>query len=146
MLVGLCALVGNLTLGRLSNLLGRRQALLLALIVGTLALGCLTVGRGATALYVASAGFGFYYGAYASLFPAVMGDFFGRLHAGALTGLSFALGSITSAVGPVAMGWAADRTGHYARAFLCSTFVNGLVIILLALARPPARRSRATEA
>jgi OFA family oxalate/formate antiporter-like MFS transporter len=146
MLVGLCALIGNLTLGRLSDLLGRRQALLLSLMVGTLALGGLTVARGTTALYIACAGFGSYYGTYASLFPAMMSDFFGRVHAGALVGLSFTMDSITSAIGPVAMGWVADRTGHYALAFLCSTFVNGLGIILLALARPPARRSRATGA
>lgn len=88
---------------------------------------------------MASAGFGWYYGTYASLFPAVMGDFFGRLHAGALTGLSFALGSITSAIGPVTVGWVADRTGDYALAFLGCTGVNGLAIILFALAHPPAR-------
>jgi MFS family permease len=146
MLVGLSALIGKLTLGWLSDLLGRRQALLLSLMVGTLALGGLTVARGATALYMASAGFGLYYGTYASLFLAVMADFFGRLHAGALTGLSFALGSVTSAIGPFAMGWVADRTGHYTLAFLCSTFVNSLGIILLALARPPAGRSRSAEA
>jgi MFS family permease len=116
--------------------------------LGAWAVGCdaCCVAAGASALYMGSAGFGLYYGTYASLLPAVMGDFFGRLHAGALTRLSFALGSITSAIGPFAMGWVADRTGHYAFAFLCSTFVNSLGIILLALARPPARPSRATEA
>jgi MFS family permease len=146
MLVGLCALVGNLALGQLSDLLGRRQALLLSLIVGMLALGGLTVAKGATALYVASAGFGFYYGTYASLFPAVMGDFFGRVHAGALVGLSFTMGSITSAIGPLAMGWVADRTGYYVPAFLCCTFVNCGVVVLLALAHPPTRRPQPTEA
>lgn len=145
LVVGLCALVGNLTLGRLSDLVGRRQALLISLIVGGGALGGLTVARGVTALYMASAGFGWYYGTYASLFPAVMGDFFGRLHAGALTGLSFALGSITSAIGPVVMGWVADRTGDYALAFLGCTCVNGLAIILFALAHPPVHRCCATE-
>ena len=60
MLVGLCALIGNLTLVRLSDLLGRRPALLLSLTVGTLALGSLTVARGVTALYIASAAFGLY--------------------------------------------------------------------------------------
>lgn len=34
LVVGLCALVGHLTLGRLSDLVGRRQALLISLIVG----------------------------------------------------------------------------------------------------------------
>jgi MFS family permease len=138
-LVGLSALVGNLTLGRLSDLLDRRRALLLSLMVGALALGGLTVARGATALYVASAGFGFYYGTYASLFPAVMGDFFGRVHAGALVGLSFTMGSITSAIGPLAMGWVADRTGHYVLALLCCTFINRSAVVLLALAHPPSR-------
>jgi MFS family permease len=142
MLIGLCALVGNLTLGWLSDLLGRRQAFLLSLIIGMLALGGLTMARGATALYVAAAGFGFYYGTYASLYPAVMGDFFGRSHTGALVGLSFTMGSITSAIGPVAMGWVADRTGQYFAAFLGGAFINSLVVALFAFARPPSPSSR----
>ena len=109
MLVGLGALLGNLTLGWLADRLGRHRALVLSLLLGTLALGGFTVARGSVTLTVASACFGVYYGTFVSLFPAVMSDCFGRRHAGALTGCSFALGSVPSALGPVLMGWVADR-------------------------------------
>jgi MFS family permease len=139
MLVGLGALLGNLTLGWCADRLGRHRALGLSLLLGTLALGGLTVARGIATLTVASAGFGVYYGTFVSLFPAVMSDFFGRQHAGTLTGVSFALGSVAAALGPVLMGWVADRTGQYALAFLGGTIVNGLIVLLCVLARPPVR-------
>jgi OFA family oxalate/formate antiporter-like MFS transporter len=144
-LVGLGALIGNLTLGRLSDLVGRRVALLIAVIVGTLALGSLSVATGTSMLYGGSICFGFYYGAFASLFPALMGDFFGRQSAGTLTGLSFAMGSVTSAVGPIVTGWVADKTSQYSLAFLLGACVNGLVVILLAFARPPLVGSQQLE-
>lgn len=138
MIVGLSALVGNLLLGRLSDLLGRRGALLLSCTVGVAAFGGFTLAERAPELYLASAAFGFYYGSFASLFPAVVGDFFGRLHAGSLAGFSFALGSLSSAIGPVVTGLIADRTGRYLVAFLCATVINLVALALLALARPPA--------
>ena len=58
-----------------------------------------------------------------------MSDFFGRRFAGPHR-VSFALGSVTSALGPVLMGWVADRTGQYKLAFLGGTVVNGLVLLL----------------
>jgi OFA family oxalate/formate antiporter-like MFS transporter len=139
-LVGLGALVGNLTLGWYADRLGRHRALGLSLLLGTLALGGLTVARGLPMLRAASVGFGVYYGTFVSLFPAVMSDFFGRRHAGTLTGCSFALGSLTAALGPVLMGWVADRTGEYRLALLGGTVVNGLIVLLCLLTRPPRRR------
>jgi MFS family permease len=143
MLIGLWALLGNLMLGRLSDLCGRRWVFGLSLTMGALALGGLTIARGVTLLTVASACFGVYYGTFASLFPAVMSDCFGRRHVGVLTGLSFALGSVMSALGPMLMGFVADQTGQYALAFLGGTVVNSLVVFLFLLAHPPVRKPQA---
>jgi hypothetical protein len=52
--------------GRFSDFLGRRGALLCSVIIGAAAFGGFTIARGAPALYVASAGFGFYYGTFAN--------------------------------------------------------------------------------
>ena len=70
----------------------------------------------------------------------MIGDFFGRQHTGSLAGFIFAFGSLSSALGPIATGLIADRTGSYTTAFLCATAVNGLALLLLALARPPASK------
>jgi MFS family permease len=144
MIVGLFALLGNLLLGHFSDLFGRRGALLGALVIGTIAFGGFTMAQGAPMLYAASACFGFYYGTFASLYPAVVGDYFGRLHVGSLTGFCFALGSIPSALGPALMGWVADYTGRYGFAFLAGTLINALVVCLFVLAKPPHRAVRST--
>jgi MFS transporter, OFA family, oxalate/formate antiporter len=139
MLIGLGALLGNVILGWLADRCGRRWVFGLSLILGALALGGMTAARGVPLLTVAAACFGVYYGTFASLFPAVMSDCFGRRHVGVLTGCSFALGSVTSALGPVVMGWVADQTGHYTVAFLGGAVVNSLVVLLFTLVRPPVR-------
>ena len=139
MLIGLWAFLGNLLLGWLSDCFGRRGVFGLSLTLGALALGGMTAARGIPLLTVASACFGVYYGTFASLFPAVMSDCFGRRHVGVLTGCSFALGSVPSALGPVVMGWVADQTGQYTSAFLGGAVVNSLVVLLFTLARPPVR-------
>lgn len=88
----------------------------------------------------ASTCFGVYYGTFASLFPAVMSDCFGRQHVGVLTGFSFALGSVASALGPMVMGSVADQTSQYTLAFFGGTVVNSLGVLLFTLARPPVRK------
>lgn len=138
-IVGMFAFLGNLLLGRYSDKFGRRGALCITLVVGSIAFAGFTIARSAVSLYAASACFGFYYGTFASLFPAVVGDYYGRLHAGSLTGFCFSLGSITSAIGPTAMGWVGDYTGQYLLAFLAGTLVNAVVVCLFVLAKPPRR-------
>ena len=142
MIVGLFALLGNLLLGRFSDVLGRRGALLCSLLIGTAAFGGFAAAGGAGVLYGACAGFGFFYGTFASLYPAVVGDYFGRLHAGSLTGLCFAMGSVSSAIGPVAMGLVADHTGRYLIAFLGATVISAVAVGLFILATPPRRAPR----
>jgi MFS family permease len=78
--------------------------------------------------------------AVASCFPAIVGDFFGREYAGALTGMIFALGGPAVALGPVVAGWIYDRTGAYFVAFLLSALANAAALGILAFARAPAKR------
>jgi MFS transporter, OFA family, oxalate/formate antiporter len=142
MLVGLWSLIGNVLLAWYADRLGRSRSFGLALVLGVLALGGFAAARGLPALTAASIGFGLYYGTFASLFPAVMSDVFGRRYAGTLTGFSFALGSLTSAIGPVLMGFVADQTGHYRLAFLGGAMVNSLAVFLFLGVRSPDKTSK----
>jgi OFA family oxalate/formate antiporter-like MFS transporter len=137
MLAGLWSLIGNVRLAWYADRLGRHRSFGLALLLGALALVGFAAARGTPALTAASICFGLSYGTFASLFPAVMSDVFGRRYAGALTGFSFALGSLTSAIRPVLMGFVADQIGHYRLAFLAGAMVNSVAILLFLGVRSP---------
>lgn len=136
-IIGGFALVGNLSLGPASDRIGRKATLMICLFLAVLAFLGFGNAQAAGGLYASAAAFGFYYGAVAICFPAIVADFFGREHAGALTGIIFALGGPTLALGPAVAGWIYDRTGGYFLAFLLSALVNAVALVILAFARAP---------
>ena len=135
--MGLFALLGSITLGALSDRIGRKQTMLLALSVQLLALMIFATATGKVSLYFGAAAFGFFYGGVASLFPALVGDLFGRAHAGAIGGFIFGGAGILGAWGPAVVGYLRDTDGDYRRAFLLCvlTALFGLALFLL-LPRP----------
>ena len=76
-----------------------------------------------------------------TLFPAIVGDFFGREQVGSLVGFLFALAGSMAAWGPLLAGAIYDATGVYTWAFLLSAASNGAALVLLALAHPPGPRT-----
>lgn len=136
-MIGASALVGNLSLGPASDRIGRKATLGICLFLAVLAFLGFGKAQTASGLYAAAAAFGLYYGAAAISFPAIVGDFFGREHAGALTGIIFALGGPAVALGPVVAGWIYDRTGGYYLAFLLSAVVSAAALVILVFARAP---------
>jgi MFS family permease len=142
--LGIAAVAGRLLMGALSDRAGRRPALALALALQALAfLGFWATGAGLPGLAAASVAFGFSYGAVSTLFPAVVGDFFGRAHAGTLVGLLFTLAAPLAAVGPLAAGWVYDHARSYDAVWWASASLNLLALALLGWARPPVHGPRA---
>ncbi len=136
--LGIAAVVGRLVMGAVSDTIGRKRALGLVLALQAAAFVGFTLVRGLPSLYAAASAFGFSYGAVSTLFPAIVGDFFGREQAGSLVGFLFALAGSMAAWGPLAAGAIYDATHAYTWAFLLSAALNGASLVLLALARPPA--------
>lgn len=138
------AVIGRLVLGGISDRIGRKPAIGLALVLQAAAfLGFLTAGRGLTVLYATSVAFGGSYGAISTLFPAIVGDFFGRGQAGSIVGFLFALAGSMAGLGPLGAGAIYDRTGNYGLAFVLAAVLNVLALVLLVRARPPRARGRA---
>lgn len=135
--LGVGSLLGRLGVGALSDLIGRRPALGLSLVLQTLGFAGLAQTRGAGELLVAAFVYGLAYGGITALMPALVADFFGPGHAGSLVGLIFGIAGPPAALGPVLGGVLFDRTGSYAWAFGGGALLNLLALVGVLLARPP---------
>jgi MFS family permease len=71
------------------------------------------------------------------LFPALIGDFFGRLHAGAIAGFLFAGAGMLGAWGPMIAGHLRDLTGSYRLAFTCGALTSTIALILFLITPKP---------
>jgi MFS family permease len=136
------AVVGRLAMGWISDRLGRRFTIAISMLLQAAAFLAFTAARDLPALYATAFLFGYSYGAITTLFPAIVGDFFGHEHSGALVGFLFMLAGSTSAWGPLVAGAIYDAAGTYRPAWLLSAVFNVVAFALLILCRPPATARR----
>lgn len=142
--IGLFSLVGSITLGTVSDRIGRKPAMVIALISQLVAFGLFIKADTAFVLYCGSAAFGLFYGGFATLFPALVGDLFGRAHAGAIGGAIFGVGGFLGGWGPAIAGYLRDADGDYQLAFLCCLITAAMSVFLFALLPKPKISSQRT--
>ena len=137
--LGVAAVAGRLAMGAISDRIGRRAAIAIGVVMQALAFLLYASAERLGVLYTATVVFGFSYGTISTLFPALIGDFFGRAQSGALVGVLFAVSGSMGAWGPLAAGLVYDATGAYTLAFLAAAGLNLLALGLVLIARPPPR-------
>jgi MFS family permease len=137
--IGLAGFTGRLAIGPISDRLGRVPSLALCLSLQVLAFVGFTFSTGLSLLYPAAAIFGFSYGGGTALFPALIGDFFGRIAIGAIVGFIFATAGSPAAFGPFIAGYIYDVTKSYHAAFVLSASVNLAALALLFALKKPTR-------
>ncbi|MGZ0175640.1 MAG: MFS transporter, partial [Acidimicrobiales bacterium] len=81
--------------------------------------------------------FGFSYGATVTMLPALVGDYFGRHHAGAIVGRIFGTAGSLAAIGPYVAQLLVDSSGSYRFAFVLSGVANAAALVM-AMRLPPA--------
>jgi OFA family oxalate/formate antiporter-like MFS transporter len=135
--IGIAGFAGRLLLGPISDRLGRLPALGLCLLLQALSFIGFVCTTGLASLYPAAAVFGFSYGGATALFPAIIGDFYGRTAVGSIVGFIFALAGSPAAFGPLIAGYIYHATGHYSVAFVLSAGLNVAALLLLLLLRKP---------
>jgi MFS family permease len=135
--LGAGAVMGRLIMGGVSDRVGRRPTIAAAMGLQAVAFGGFAVAGGLAGLYLASFVFGFSYGTISTLFPAIVGDYFGREQAGALVGFLFMVAGSMAAWGPLGAGAIHDATGSYAPAFATAAACNLAAVALLLGCRPP---------
>jgi MFS transporter, OFA family, oxalate/formate antiporter len=137
--IGFAGFAGRLAIGPISDRLGRVTTLGLCLVLQALAFLGFTASTGLSLLYPAAAVFGFSYGGVTALFPALIGDFFGRMAIGAIVGFIFALAGSPAAFGPLIAGYMYDATKGYTGAFVLSASLNLAALALLFGLKKPSR-------
>jgi MFS family permease len=137
--IGFAGFAGRLAIGTISDHLGRVPTLGICFFLQALAFLGFTASTGLALLYPAAAVFGFSYGGVTALFPAIIGDFFGRMAVGAIVGFIFALAGSPAAFGPLIAGYIYTSTHSYSAAFVMSAAFNVLALLLLFFLRKPQR-------
>jgi len=138
--VGIGGLLGRTLTGSVSDRIGGDRTLAIVLVAQVVAFLAFAASRDLVTVYPAAVVFGFGYGGTTTVFPGIVGDRFGRAHAGAIVGLLFAGAGSLAAVGPFMAAWIYDSTGSYRTAFLLSAAVNLVAVGLVAVLRADGRR------
>lgn len=128
--VGFGGLVGRLTVGAWSDRIERRWAVVGSLALQVVAFVGLATAQSLVMLYPAAAAFGFGYGGAVAVFPALVGDYFGRTHAGAIVGRIFASAGALAAIGPYVAALIFDATSSYRAAFVVAAVLNGVAVVV----------------
>ncbi len=137
--IGVGSLAGRLLSGAVSDRLGRLPTLGASLAMQGLAFSGFALSAGLSLVYPSAIMFGLAYGGAATLFPAIVGDFFGRLSVGAIVGFIFAVAGSSAAFGPFIAGYLHDASGSYEAAFGLAAGLNLLGLgVLFFVKKPPA--------
>ncbi|WP_419842860.1 MFS transporter [Candidatus Poriferisodalis sp.] len=135
--IGIGGLVGRIVTGPLSDHIDRRRAVMLALAIETLSFVGIAAADGLALLYVSAIAFGVSYGGSVAVFPALVADYFGRAHAGAIVGRVFATAGSCAAVGPYVAQLLLGTTGGYGWTFSLAAASNACALALaFTLPRP----------
>ena len=125
--IGIGSVLGRLVMGRVSDSIGGKQALLISTLLMAGAMLWLTASSDLRMLYLFTIVFGFAFGATAPLNAALIGDSFGLRHVGLIMGVIDIGWEVGAAAGPALAGYAFDVGGSYAPAFL-----GGMIAALMA--------------
>ena len=77
--------------------------------------------------------FGFSYGGSVTTFPALVGDEFGRRHAGMIVGAIFATAGTVAALGPFLAAYIYDQLDSYRTSFALGAVANVISLALVPL-------------
>jgi len=135
--LGVGAVVGRLVMGAVSDRIGRRPAVGMAMALQAIAFLGFLAAYELPMLFGTAFVFGYSYGAISTLFPAIVGDFFGRRQAGALVGFLFAFAGAMAGWGPLIAGAIYDATRSYDLTWVLAATLNVVAIALLTVTRPP---------
>lgn len=130
-MLGIGGLVGRLLGGSLTDRLGRKPGLMISIALQAVAFVGFSVTQSFTPLALWAFVLGMGYSGVSVLFPALIGDMFGRAHVGAIVGFVFATVGSAAAAGPYLAGLVFDATGNFDLAFRIAGVLNVIALVVL---------------
>ena len=140
-LIGVSSIFGRILMGSLSDRIGKRPVLIICFALQALTLLWLINAESTWMFYVFAVVFGFTYGGWIPLIPAILRDYFGQLNLGMIFGINMLGYGVGAAFGPYLAGYVFDVTGSYAMAFSIGTIIFGAAALLVLFARAPIKYS-----
>jgi MFS family permease len=129
--IGLGGVIGRPLIGAASDRSGRLPALAFVLATQVVVFVLLPYTNSWEMLCLEAFGFGFGYGGTTTIFPAMVGDYFGRSSAGAIVGFIFSIAGSSAALGPWLAAYVLANYGSYDMAFWFGAAVNCLSLVLI---------------
>ena len=112
-LVGGASILGRIAIGIASDKIGRKRSFFIASFLMAVMMLWLLQARQPWQFYLFSVIFGFGYGSWIPLFPAIIADWFGTKFHGTIFGVIMVAPGIGGAIGPLLAGHISDVTGSY---------------------------------
>ncbi|HWH83663.1 MAG TPA: MFS transporter [Burkholderiaceae bacterium] len=137
--IGVGSTAGRFVLGGLADRLGRQRALVAMFVGMALAMAVWALATSLWALAAFALAFGVFYGGFVALLPALVMDWFGGRHIGAIIGVLYTSVALGTLVGPSLAGVAFDLTRSYLLPIVVGALANLVAAaIVAALPRAPA--------
>ncbi|RIX83667.1 MFS transporter [Acidovorax cavernicola] len=134
--IGVGSTAGRFFLGGLADRMGRHYALPLMSAGMALSLVVWAMSGGLWGLALFAFAYGVFYGGFVALLPALVMDWFGGRHIGAIIGILYTSVAIGTLIGPSAAGFAFDLTRSYLLPILVAIGANVVAAgLLLAMAQ-----------
>jgi MFS family permease len=131
------SIFGRLFLGPIADRSDKRYVAMFCFLVQGAAILSLAYFRQTAVLYLGTFAFGLTMGGVVMMQPLLIGECFGMVSFGTISGLSGLFTMLVASLGPAIAGWIFDATQDYRNAFTVFAGASLMAMVMVFFARPP---------
>jgi MFS family permease len=135
-IIGGLSIAGRIGMGSISDRIGSKSALIISMVIATVALACLVVAKEIWMFYLFAAFLGLAWGGMSVMMSPLVAELFGLSSHGVILGLAVFIMNIGGALGPVLAGGIFDITDSYTLVFIVCSAVAVIGLAFATLLTP----------